>query len=88
MSSNRIIMKESLANFNNSSTAEQTSPEVKSAISDQNFPTQSEIIDALAIYMARRFKQEVALTWQRMAQCRFKRFTRNAIQYGCKYRYN
>ena len=43
--------------------ADEIDPIIKSSISDQNFPSQSEIIDALAIYMARRFKQEVALTF-------------------------
>lgn len=42
---------------------EQTESFVKSSISDQNFPSQSEIIDALAIYISRRFKQEVAFTF-------------------------
>jgi hypothetical protein len=32
-------------------------------LSNRNFPSQSEIIDALAIYMANRFKQEVAISF-------------------------
>jgi hypothetical protein len=47
----------------NQATANESDPIIKSSISDQNFPSQSEIIDALAIYVAKRFKQEVALTF-------------------------
>ena len=42
---------------------EQTEGYVKTSISDQNFPSQSEIIDALAIYISKRFKEEVAYTF-------------------------
>lgn len=47
----------------NQTTANETDPIIKSSISDQNFPSQSEIIDALAIYIAKRFKQELGLTF-------------------------
>lgn len=36
---------------------------ISTDFTDKNFPKQSEIIDALAIYLAGRFKQEVALTF-------------------------
>lgn len=54
--------KQEQISFNQTDEYE-TDPIIKSSISDQNFPSQSEIIDALAIYVAKRFKQEVALTF-------------------------
>ncbi len=63
MKANLEVMKNSLMAISNEEKGNTTDPVVSTAISDQNFPTQSEIIDALAIYMAKRFKQEVALTF-------------------------
>lgn len=57
------FVKNEIANVVNMSKADEAETYVKASISDQNFPTQSEIIDALAIYISKRFKQELTLTF-------------------------
>ncbi len=57
------FIKTQIAYSTQESKSGETEAYVTSSISDQNFPSQSEIIDALAIYIAKRFKQDLALTF-------------------------
>jgi hypothetical protein len=62
-SENRYRAKIQLEYNLNVARVETIDAPTKMAISDQGFPSQSEIIDALAIYISRRFKQEVVMTF-------------------------